>query len=150
MTCPIIGHRHGPVYARKRAPGSESRSAQLCRSGPWALVDWAIAHDSLQTFMAATLGWSGLGKRTFGHQAQRSHDDTKPWSDISVEPLICCYLSFSGNGRLSQFVEQRLSLFEVGRIEPFGKPTIDRGEQCHRLLRPSLLSPQAGEAHRAA
>src|SRR6267378_4835906 len=55
-----------------------------------------------------------------------------------------------GNRRLSQFVEQRLGLFEIGGVEAFGEPVEDRGEQCHRLLRPALLLAQAGEAHRAA
>ena len=30
---------------------------------------------------------------------------------------------------LSQFVEQRLCLFEIGRVEAFGEPAIDRGEE---------------------
>jgi len=64
--------------------------------------------------------------------------------------LIRGRLSLRGNRRLGQFVEQRLGLFEVGRIEAFGKPAEDWGEQCRRLLRPPLLSAQAGEAHRAA
>jgi hypothetical protein len=45
-----------------------------------------------------------------------------------------------GNRRLSQVVEQRLGLFEVGGVEAFGKPAEDRGEQGDRLLRPALLS----------
>src|SRR6476659_3348808 len=53
-----------------------------------------------------------------------------------------------GNRRLSQFVEQSLGFFEVGGVEAFGEPGEDRGEQCHRLLRPALLLAQAGEAHR--
>ena len=55
-------------------------------------------------------------------------------------------LSLRGNGRLGQFVEQRLGLFEVGGIEPFCKPAEDRGEQGGRLLwflPPSLVSPAA-------
>jgi hypothetical protein len=52
-----------------------------------------------------------------------------------------------GNRRLSQFIEQRLGLFEVSGIEAFGKPAEDGGEQGDRLLRPALVSAQAGEAH---
>jgi hypothetical protein len=48
---------------------------------------------------------------------------------------------------LSQFIEQRLGLFEVSGIEAFGKPAEDGGEQGDRLLRPALVSAQAGEAH---
>jgi len=40
--------------------------------------------------------------------------------------------------RLSQFVEQRLGLFEVGGVEAFGEPAEDRGEEGRRLLRPAL------------
>jgi len=49
-----------------------------------------------------------------------------------------------GNRRLGQFVEQRLGVLEVGRVEAFGKPAEDRGEQGDRLLLPALLSAQAG------
>ena len=51
-----------------------------------------------------------------------------------------------GNRRLGQFVEQRLGLLEVGGVEAFGEPGVDRGEEGDRLLRPALLSAQAGEA----
>src|SRR5208282_1420847 len=43
-------------------------------------------------------------------------------SDEAISPLC-------GNRRLSQFVEQRLGLFEVGGVEAFGEPAEDRGEQ---------------------
>src|SRR5208283_3806414 len=64
-------------------------------------------------------------------------------SDEAISPLC-------GNRRLSQFVEQRLGLFEVGGVEAFGEPAEDRGEQGGRLLRPALLAAQAGEAHPGA
>src|SRR5207248_4695765 len=51
-----------------------------------------------------------------------------------------------GNRRLGQFVEQRLGLFEIGGVEAFGEPAEDWGEEGERLLRPALLSAQAGEA----
>src|SRR6516164_8456004 len=57
--------------------------------------------------------------------------------------LIRGHLSLGGNGRLGEFVEQRLGLFEVGGIEPFGKPAEDWGEQCRRLLRFALASTLA-------
>src|SRR5271166_7101517 len=55
-----------------------------------------------------------------------------------------------GNRRLGQFVEQRLGVLEVGGVEAFGEPAEDRGEEGGRLLRPALLSAQAGEAHGGA
>src|ERR1700730_14517634 len=42
-----------------------------------------------------------------------------------------------GNRRLSQFVEQRLGLFEIGGVEAFGEPGVNRGEQGDRVLRPA-------------
>ena len=69
---------------------------------------------------------------------------------MAVQRLIGVYSSLRGNGRLGQFVEQRLGLFEVGGIEAFGKPGVDRGEQGSRLLRPALLPAQAREAHDTA
>jgi hypothetical protein len=39
---------------------------------------------------------------------------------------------------------------QVGGVEAFGEPAEDRGEQGHRLLRPALLSAQAGEARGGA
>src|ERR1700720_1868248 len=38
-------------------------------------------------------------------------------------------LSYGGNRRLSQFVEQRPGLFEVGGVEAFGEPAEDWGEE---------------------
>jgi hypothetical protein len=38
--------------------------------------------------------------------------------------------SLCGNGRLGQFVEQRLGHFEVGGIEAFGKPAEDRASSA--------------------
>jgi hypothetical protein len=71
---------------------------------------------------------SGRSHRTTAHRAQRSGDDAKPSSDISVEPLICGYLSLSSNRRLGQCVEQRLGLFEVGGIGLTGAGTASAGK----------------------
>jgi hypothetical protein len=43
----------------------------------------------------------------------------------------------------AEAVEQRLGLFEIGGVEPFGKSAEDRGEQCARLLLPALLSSES-------
>ena len=65
---------------------------------------------------------------------------------MPIEPLLCAYSPLRGNRRLSHFGEQRFGLFEVDRVEAFGKPAEDWGEQGDCLLPPALLSPQAGEA----
>jgi hypothetical protein len=41
-----------------------------------------------------------------------------------MQALICTYSPLRGNRRLSQFVEQRLGLFEIGGVEAFGKPAV--------------------------
>ena len=41
-----------------------------------------------------------------------------------------------------QFIEQRLRLLQIERVEAFGEPAIDRSEQFARLLRLSLIAPQ--------
>jgi hypothetical protein len=43
-----------------------------------------------------------------------------------------------GTRRLSHFVEQRLGLFEIGRVDAFFEPAKDRYEQCRRLLPPAF------------
>jgi hypothetical protein len=50
----------------------------------------------------------------------------------------------------AEFVEQRLGVLQVGRVEALGEPAIDRGEQVVRLGAPSLLGPESGEAGRGA
>src|SRR5262245_63075825 len=70
--------------------------------------------------------------------------------NMRVQPLIGAYSPLRGNRRLTQFVEQRLGLFEVGGVQAFGEPGVDRGEQGESLLRPALLPAQTGETHRTA
>jgi hypothetical protein len=42
---------------------------------------------------------------------------------------------------LLQFIEQRLGLVEVSRLEALGEPAVDRGEEVVRLGTPVLLGP---------
>ena len=56
-----------------------------------------------------------------------------------------------GEGRFGFEVgEEGAGGFEVGGVEAFGEPGEDRGEEGDRLLRPALLSAQAGEARGTA
>src|SRR6516162_3656036 len=50
----------------------------------------------------------------------------------------------------SQFVEQRLCLFEVLCFEAFREPPIDRGEQVAGCGAVALVAPQPRKAHRGA
>ena len=41
-----------------------------------------------------------------------------------------------------QLVEQRLGLLQIERVEPLGKPPVDRSEQFVSLLRLTLVAPE--------
>ena len=41
-----------------------------------------------------------------------------------------------------QLVEQRLGLLQIERVEPLGKPPVDRSEQFVSLLRLALVAPE--------
>src|SRR5271166_4081354 len=49
-----------------------------------------------------------------------------------------------------EVVEEGAGGLHVGGVEPFGEPAEDWREKGDRLLRPALLSAQAGEARRGA
>ena len=42
-----------------------------------------------------------------------------------------------------QLVEQRLGLFQIERVEAFGEPALDRGEQIASLIPLALIAPRA-------
>src|SRR5271166_7057805 len=64
--------------------------------------------------------------------------------------VICNYSPLRGNRRLSQFVEQRPGFFQIGGVEAFGEPAVDRGEKIAGLTTLALIAPQPGEARRRA
>src|SRR5262245_46795514 len=49
-----------------------------------------------------------------------------------------------------QFVEQRLRLLQIARVEPFREPPVNRSKQFARLMHPALVAPEAREAHGGA
>ena len=49
-----------------------------------------------------------------------------------------------------QLVEQRLSLLQIERIEPFGEPAVNRSEKFASLLLLALVAPEPRHAHRGA
>jgi hypothetical protein len=83
----------------------------------------------------------------FDIEATDSVDGTQPGPDCPLDIVLMRsrVAEIDQNAIAhSQFVEQRLGLFEVSGIETFLEPTEDRGEQRDRLLLPALLSAQAG------
>ena len=47
--------------------------------------------------------------------------------------------------RLTQLIEQRLCLLQIGSIESLGEPAVDRGEKVAGLGSPAVALPEAGE-----
>src|SRR6516165_8528238 len=45
-------------------------------------------------------------------------------------------------GSHNQLIEQLLSLFQIARVEPFGKPAVDRSEQLASLIPLALIAPE--------
>ena len=49
-----------------------------------------------------------------------------------------------------ELVQQRLCVFEVGRIKALGEPAVDRREDIAGLGLAALVTPEPGEAHGGA
>jgi hypothetical protein len=47
------------------------------------------------------------------------------------------------NGSHDQFIEQRLRLFQITRVESFSEPAVDRSKQFASLLHLVLRAPEA-------
>src|SRR6516165_9010986 len=50
----------------------------------------------------------------------------------------------------TQFLEQRLSFFQIGGIETFCEPIVDVSEHCTRIVAAALIREQASKAHTCA
>jgi hypothetical protein len=61
---------------------------------------------------------------------------------MPVQPLICNYSPLCDYRRFSQLVDQSFCLFQIGRVEPFGEPPVDRREKIAGLLPFALIAPQ--------
>src|SRR5271169_6556361 len=59
-------------------------------------------------------------------------------------------ISERGSVSLIEVVEQRLRLLEVGRVEAFGEPAVDRGDQVAGFGLAALVAAQPGEARSSA
>ena len=54
------------------------------------------------------------------------------------------------SARRFQFVQERLGVFQVGGIEPFGEPVVDLREKIVRFAAPVLIAPEPGKVGRGA
>jgi len=52
--------------------------------------------------------------------------------------------------KFNQVAEQRLRVFEIGCVEPFGKPAINRREKVACFGAAALVAAEPGEAHGGA
>src|SRR5215469_5675906 len=48
-----------------------------------------------------------------------------------------------------QFVQQRLGIFEVRRVETFGEPAVDRRQKVSGLFATTLFAPDPNDTHRS-
>src|SRR5262245_17775746 len=65
---------------------------------------------------------------------------------VTVKPRA---ISMSASAS-AQLVEQRLGVLQVARVEAFGEPAVDRGEEIARFGALALIAPEAREARRSA
>src|SRR4029077_13960751 len=49
-----------------------------------------------------------------------------------------------------EFLQQRVGVEQIARVEAFGEPAVDRGEEGARFGALALIAPQAREARRGA
>src|SRR6516164_9659397 len=69
---------------------------------------------------------------------------------VDREAVIRTRLVDTPTAGSSQLVEQPLRFFQIGDVEPFGKPTVDPREQVAGFRASALVSPQSREAHGGA
>ena len=65
---------------------------------------------------------------------------------------MCCWVPRppAAHSIARQFLQQRLRLLQIERVEAFREPAVDRSEQFARLLPLALVAPEPRHAHRRA
>jgi hypothetical protein len=63
----------------------------------------------------------------------------KPTAMSNMAAAWRLLMTFDGSRR--QSVEQRLSLFQIARVKPFGEPAVDRSEKLASLIPLALVAP---------
>jgi hypothetical protein len=72
------------------------------------------------------------------------------WRCIEALMLHSCLFSPRKFVLAAQFVEQRLGVLQVGRVEAFGEPAVNLGEHRARFFAAILLASRPGVARRGA
>jgi hypothetical protein len=121
----VIGHpspeldQVGPIVNRPADFGRKSMGGQSTES----------VADHLRTDKSALIG--GWEVRLVPAHPQAGKTDEGACGSRSARSQV---------GRFCERVEKRFCRFEVGRIEPFGKPVVDRLEECRRIGGSTLIA----------
>ena len=91
--------------------------------------------------LSTTRRISPRSRNGLGTQMYRRHG-----SMTGAKPGRKTVRRFESGIKGGQLLEQRLSLFQIGSIKPFGEPTVDLGQHLSGLLLLSLLLPQPSHA----
>jgi hypothetical protein len=125
-----LGARHRPSITRTRPGWSHSQSARrLWPEIDGRAVDRKCRADHLRTDKSALIG--GWEVRLVPAHPQAGKTDEGACGSRSARSQV---------GRFCERVEKRFCRFEVGRIEPFGKPVVDRLEECRRIGGSTLIA----------
>src|SRR5215469_1518681 len=95
--------------------------------------------------LSTTRRISPRSRNGLGTQMYRRHG-----SMTGAKPGRKTVRRFESGIKGGQFLEQRLSLFQIGGIKPFGEPAVNCGEHRARLIAAALLHKQARQAGRCA
>jgi hypothetical protein len=75
-------------------------------------------------------------------------------AELRTFAIVCaalCTANFSPSRHLlTQLIEERFGVFQVGGVESFGEPVVDFGEHCAGLVAVALFVKEAGEARGCA
>ena len=69
---------------------------------------------------------------------------------MRVAPAISALRALQNSLSGVQLIKQRLRLFQIERVEAFGKPSVDRSKKLAGLIPLALIAPEPRHAHRRA
>src|SRR5271165_6175689 len=108
------------------------------------MIGGVIAESAEAAFQERALSCSGLSRPTPGREGRASA--ISDFSGSVGARRRCCHTE----PELLQTVEEGLGGFEIGGLEPFGKPLVDRLKERQRLRGTALIAHHPSEARRGA
>jgi hypothetical protein len=94
----------------------------------------------------ATTGEHRSAKMLFNNNGNNTIVFISPNDRRVVDVTHLVKLSRGCGNSSCQLVEQRLSLLQIARVEPFGEPAVHRSEQVASLIPLALIAPDTGKA----